>query len=133
MYVYVIGKFEEKVAVREMMSVLVNAGFSISHDWTVFDTRTVPPEQRAEYEEECAVNDLRGVADADAIVMLNHPELYGGMIEMGYALRLGLRVFVLQCNPARDSCFFKLERVSVYTDREKLLNGLKMWRAFADD
>lgn len=98
MKIYVAGKFEEKRAVRQLQDALIAEGHSITYDWTKHEDATADKAS-------CAVNDLVGVVDADAIILLWHPGLKGGLVELGAALALEKVTIVVGC-PKDQPCIF---------------------------
>lgn len=100
--VYVASAFANKPAVRELQRALVDAGHSITHDWTVEDASHLPegtPEW-FDYLFCCGDKDLLGIESADAVVVLAHPEMRDTRFEMGYALGAGVPVYVLDYSRA---------------------------------
>ena len=86
MNVYVIGKFEEKETVREVISELTRAGHIITHNWTQDETSGLRGAERCEHLAWSAALDAEGVRKADAVLVLHHPQLCGGLVEFGMAL-----------------------------------------------
>jgi hypothetical protein len=96
MNVYVAGAWVEQwERARPMIARLREAGFAITHDWTVAEQRTRPdgtplfdsdisPAERAMH----ARNDLDGVLRADVVLLLaaNEKGACGSWVEMGAAL-----------------------------------------------
>lgn len=107
MGVYVAGKFEEVEAVRAAQSLLQDAGFRITHDWTGESTAGKTSEEIGPFLEVCAENDYVGVTEADAVLLLNHDRAFGAMVEMGMAIARGIPVFVVG-HKIRDNIFFHL-------------------------
>ena len=90
MLVYVAGKWEDKERVRAVMEELIATGHRVTHDWTT--------EEGSDSYTERALNDLRGVwfADALVIVAVNTELPYRGtLVELGAALALGKPVYVI--------------------------------------
>lgn len=90
MSVYVAGKFEETPLVRSVQDAILEAGFSISHDWTPLDAwaegSNVPTD--VQHGIRCAAADLRGVRAAKIVVVIPHPHMKGGYVEVGGGLIL---------------------------------------------
>ena len=95
MRVYVAGKFEEKEAVRAAQAALRARGHIISYDWTEHEIATADHAA-------CAEADLNGVLDADALLLLWHPSLRGGLVELGAALCSCVYVIVVGCPPLHE-------------------------------
>lgn len=105
--IYVAGKFEEVVAVRAAQQALIARGYDITHDWTHESSAGLEGERLETFLTGCATDDYNGVADADAILVLNHDRAFGAMVEMGIALARGIPVFVVGYK-IRDNIFFHL-------------------------
>jgi hypothetical protein len=87
--IYVAGKWQEKDSVRQVMSILVKLGHTITYDWTQHDD--------ADDSYECALADLNGVAEANYIVVIADKLLsYRGVfVEIGAALALNKPVYII--------------------------------------
>jgi nucleoside 2-deoxyribosyltransferase len=92
---YVIGKFEEKRAVRQVMDRLRHLGHNITHDWTLDDAAGRKGEELESYLIWCAEKCLDGVMDADALVFLVHPKCQGAHTEVGLAIAWGRPVYTI--------------------------------------
>lgn len=106
-YVYVAGKFEEGPRIREVQERLRLMGFEVTHDWTREDPAGRTGDDLAAYLQACAEKDVRGVEDADFLLVLNHDRAFGAMTEMGLGLAWG-RVIYLVGPQIRDNIFFHL-------------------------
>jgi hypothetical protein len=126
MKLYVAGWFKDYRFIREVIDQLKARGHTITHDWTrceAFDeagelihTEEVSPRevlcQRAE-------EDLKGVADAEAVVLCYDKNLCGALIEVGAALaaRPRKQIFIVhlrgQC-ALRWTIFFNLPEVHFF-------------------
>jgi hypothetical protein len=85
--VYVIGKYEEKEVIRSAMELLIKAGHAITCDWTVGpDASTFSGTERLATLAQAAIEDARGAALADAVIVFHHEKLCGGLVEFGIAL-----------------------------------------------
>ncbi len=107
MLVYVAGKFEEKTQVRLVQQLLRDAGHEISCDWTVEDETGKEGDELTAYRYQYAEADYHGVADADIVVVLNHPQGFGLATEFGIALALGKAIIVVDPE-ARTNVFYHL-------------------------
>ena len=97
MKIYVAGKYEEKKAVREVISAVEQAGHEITLDWTNDPSEGV----------DAAIADLQAVEKADALIIIPHPRSKGAYTELGAALALRKQVFILQKEPlTEDQCVF---------------------------
>ncbi len=66
MRVYVFGKFQDKRRVREVQAKLIEAGHTITHDWTTHNSSLLRnPEKRRISLTQDAINDTEGVRRAD--------------------------------------------------------------------
>lgn len=125
--IYVAGKFEEKVRVRQVMARLVAMGYEITHDWTEEDATGLSGDELAKYLESCALADFEGVLDADCVLVLNHQAAFGAMVEMGLALGWGKVVYVVEPQ-IRDNIFYHLPATSgmrTFETLEKALDALQ--------
>lgn len=127
--IYVATGFMNYRTAREWMNDLREAGHTITHDWTntdEFDQYGLPMGGKLTREKniEYGTADMEGVRQADVVVLLPYLSLYGALIEAGMAIALGKRVMVLQ--PTRDSVFWYLPAVEVYTDPDELRRVLEI-------
>jgi nucleoside 2-deoxyribosyltransferase len=102
MKIYVASKFEEYPRVREIMAALIEAGHTITYDWTNCDQFTV----------EQAAKDMDGVLSADALVFIAEENLpyKGAYVEFGIAVARGIPIYLLG-NAANACIFTKLPQV----------------------
>jgi len=99
MRLYIAAKTHDYPRAREIMKVARGLGHEVTQDWTVaverhgVEQEQEPPtdEQRQEY----AMNDLRGVANAQQYVGLWHPNLKGTWIEFGIAVGLAIPIWMV--------------------------------------
>lgn len=112
--VYVATKANNYLAAQALMSLIIEAGGTISYDWTQDVEKygeadgAVPIEVQAE----CARNDIAGVLDCDYLVLIPVDEMRGAYIEVGVALTHAVPVVVL--GPLPPTCFFHLPGVTEY-------------------
>ena len=108
MKVYVAAKFERAAFVKQVYEVLTKAGHTITHDWTnENDSHCVSFEERIEYQQRCAQNDLQGVRDADVLVLIPHPNGKGCYYEFGAAMALNIPVIILGDWMDKALCIFE--------------------------
>ncbi len=90
MKIYVAGKWEEKVQVREVMKQLMDAGHTITHDWTIAELNGIPNTEQA-------LADKKGVMVADALVCVFEKDLRysGALTEFGIAVAKGIPIYFL--------------------------------------
>jgi hypothetical protein len=137
MHLYVAGRFREYRRIREAIDKLIAAGNTITHDWTRSDEFNehgepmvpIGPGQSVEVltDEEArnyAFADIRGVRDADAVVLMAGDGLYGALIEVGAALALSVEVWIVGDMP-RDSVFFYLPLVRRFDTIEEVIDYIK--------
>lgn len=126
--VYVAGKTDDWKHVREVQKLCVERGLRITFDWTAIIAEIGPRgglkgEVDDEFRRECAYNDLKGVREADLLIMLCYPKLCGTLIEFGMAAEREMPIVVVG-TPERDSVFFELDTV-IRCDGEDLGNVLE--------
>ena len=99
MKIYVATKWEERARAREVMFQLVEAGHTITYDWTV-------QEQESGAQ---AVHDIDGVIEADVYVGIFEKDLpyCGSLMEFGAALGAGKPCYILGKAPITNYMFFK--------------------------
>lgn len=97
--IYVAGKWYDKTTIKICIEILKSEGFEITHDWTATE------EEDKKTDKDCArfaMMDLKGVMDADAIVVIitdaNYP-YRGTCVECGAALACNKPVFVITLVP----------------------------------
>lgn len=97
---YVAGKCEEREKIRELMQTLISLGNEITVDWTVHERSDTG------YPAAYAQEDIEGVRRADIYIgyFMNKNDYKGALVELGAALGLGKRVFIV--GHAIDSCIF---------------------------
>ncbi len=117
MKIYIATKTDNYKQAQRIRDLLLDAGHEITFDWTEVVAEVGPdkglrsdtPPDR-EFQRICAQNDMQGVREADALVMLCYPGLCGTLIEVGAALVLGTPVIILG-EPERNSVFFAMQHV----------------------
>lgn len=128
MRVYVAAKFEEKARAQATMRQLKAAGHIITHDWTAEDdTNIVDDPAKQKYWGICGEQDINGVLAADAVVVLNHPELYGGMVEVGAALAFALPVIVVGAD-IRNTVFWWVKDAYRVDDVAQAVALMQLWK-----
>lgn len=112
MRIYVAGKAEEWMKVRDIQNWLIGDGHRITYDWTKGVERSGPLGGDDAFRRICAEEDVRGVEEADGTVVLaNTDNLYGTMVEVGIAVAERIPILLLGSIP-RDSIFFYLDFVT---------------------
>ena len=126
MKVYVGAKFENKDEVKATYAKLRAAGHEITCDWTPHSAEglaNVPLVDKLQRE---AIEDLKGVLDAQAMIFLHNPNCQGGFIELGAALGAGKLVLVVGGRPVgtRFPIFYLHPRVHLFDTVEAAINFL---------
>jgi NTP pyrophosphatase (non-canonical NTP hydrolase) len=109
--IYVASKFENQTKVRAAYATLRAKGHTITHDWTQESDAGLGGDARRAYHRQCAEADLKGVLDADGLLLLDHPNTHGADIEVGVALGKGIPVVVVGC--VRHTIFYTLPNVKL--------------------
>ena len=120
MKIYVAGKFEDYLAVREVQEFLEKLGHEITFDWTPEAARGSQTYRLQSDKLANAEKDVAGVEECDALVALGHPELYGTMLEIGIAIADETPVFLV--GTFRDSVFWSLPLVTKLKSPLQLLD-----------
>lgn len=121
MKVYCAAKFEEKTKVREVFKTLEAAGHTPTHDWTHEDLGDRTGQVAEAYLAQCGIDDVLGVQRADAVILFHHPQLYGGMVELGMAIALDKLVILVKGEGGRDTPFFHLPCIHHATSLQEAL------------
>lgn len=128
MKIYVATKFEAKEVCRMVQRKLLDAGHTITHDWTKEDVSTVPPYRLNAYLAECAVADYQGVLDSDLVVFLARSDCKAAFTEIGMAIAWGRPVYVVSLEASMpNNIFFHLPPsfgVRVFSTIEELLGAV---------
>jgi hypothetical protein len=127
MKIYVAGRFQSYEKVRVCINALISQGHEITHDWTrteEFDAEGVlstaswngtvsvrPDSAKRAVLAAHALNDINGVRDADALVLLADDSLAGAWVEMGIALERGTPIYAVK--PERWTIFLECPEVTV--------------------
>lgn len=132
--VYVAAKFQEYESARRLMDAFTAGGYTITHDWTrtqefdesghpiAADPNDMPPEIIKMHAE----NDVRGVRNADFLVVLGDADLCGALIEVGIALALRIPIYVIK--PKRWTIFYGMDEFVLvdHEDDVRFLFGLEV-------
>lgn len=110
MRLYVAGKStpEETERCAAFMDRLRKLGHAITYDWTldVLSHATAP--FNAAQLKACAALDVEAVRKADATIVLYHPALRGGLVEVGVCLGAMSPCLVIGAPPTETCVFFRL-------------------------
>jgi len=105
--VYVAAKFENKEEVRAVYALLLQAGHTITVDWTVEPGEgDLGSEDYHKLQEEWAIKDAQGVIDCDVLVMLPHDRSKGAYAELGMAIALGKKSILVLPEKPFNCVFF---------------------------
>lgn len=127
MRIYVAGKAEQWVKVRDIQDFLIGEGHRITYDWTKAVANNGPLGGDDAYRRVCAEEDVRGVEEAHGVIILaDSKELYGTMVEMGIAIAECIPVLILGSIP-RDSVFFYLELVTKQPPGGSMNLAIRRW------
>lgn len=86
MKVYVAAKFDDKERVKEVYSLLKEAGHTITHEW-VHNKASYPFSKQPTFTAQCAEEDIQGVLAADIFILLSNAEFsMGSSAELGAAI-----------------------------------------------
>jgi nucleoside 2-deoxyribosyltransferase len=97
MRLYVSGAWAHRHAVRRLMAKLVEAGHTMTYDWTRAGLPPTGPAGKV-WLRAMAARELAGIRAADAFVaLMDHPTYpyRGTLAELGVALGAGIPVFIL--------------------------------------
>lgn len=130
--IYVAGKWQEKSAVRQVQRALKDAGFAITYDWTRQEDswdKIKGTELQEHFLKQCAMDDLFGVMNADAVVVVlvnedkylsDSPNRYA---EIGIAIGARIPVFILGESRC-DFIFSRLPYVRKFETIEEVIRAL---------
>lgn len=114
MRIYVAAKGEEYLRARAFMKrwedleLARGRAMAITYDWTADIERHEAKPFTKEQLRESANADIDAACAADAVVVLYHPRLRGGLVEMGAAIALEVPVVVVGCPPDEQCIFYSL-------------------------
>lgn len=88
MKIYIASAFGNKEEVQHLRDLLIAVGHRITRDWTVEETPQNPmtPGEREAFDHECGRLDAAAVNEAEALVLIQHPETKNAQVELGIAL-----------------------------------------------
>ena len=101
---FVSGKVGTEGNVRAAMKALKDAGHEITFDWTKID-HLRPYDENAEASREAALKEIRGVEDADVLIILAHDRGVGMYVELGIAIGSGIPIRVVTDVESRTMFF----------------------------
>jgi nucleoside 2-deoxyribosyltransferase len=104
MKIYIAGKLGEEGAIQELMDSFRKAGHEITFDWTK-TPHLKPFEENFEASRKCAMDEVRGVKDAEAMVLLYNSKGTGMFVELGVALGNDIPIYAVVENPPVKTSF----------------------------
>lgn len=135
MKIYVAGRTTDVPNVQLMQKMCIEAGHTITHDWT--SGEGVTPERLAaagkgevydeipdEEKQRFAEKDFVGAALADVVIAMGSPGWWGTLIEIGIALACGHEVWLVGLIE-RNSVFWYLENVRRFASPYDVVEALK--------
>ena len=91
--VYLAGPWINRDKMPDIAKVLEANGHSITHKWWQYDGEGEQHEN-LEFLRKCAVDDYRGVENADVVLVYNSAKSEGKSVEQGIALALDKRIIL---------------------------------------
>jgi hypothetical protein len=124
MKIYVAGSWDDRLEVKEIMSVLESYGHIITEDWT--------KHENPKFGHEYCIKDIKSMDECDVFIMfLSETKSFGKAFEMGYAHAKGKHIIVFGDPVFATSVFFKMSGTQylygneilkmMFTDSEKYL------------
>lgn len=108
-------RLTKKQIINEVQQYFIDAGHTITHDWTASDGRNVTemtPEEKLTFRRECAYWDIKGVQECDLLFVIMNHNTYpyrGTFTEIGCALGLNKKIIIVcssENNYCATNCFF---------------------------
>lgn len=106
------------------MDAIESRGHEITADWTKHKPLESYPDN-AQISMEYAAEDLKGVRNCDAFIMVSDPEGTGIYIELGAAIALGKKVFMIGPHTSH-SVFFLLPQIKIVENLEEVFKELNV-------
>ncbi len=125
MKIYVGGKLGEEGSVQELMDYLRGLGHEITFDWTK-TPHLKPFEENLEASIKCAMDEVRGVKDAELMILLYSDKGTGMFVELGVALGNSIPVLAVVKAPPVKTSFLYHPLVRMLPD----MNTLKSFFTF---
>lgn len=120
MRVYVASSTANIDRVEQAYERLEELGHTITHKWTLQVRELGDAEDKdltPQHQHQLAQGDFRGVKNAELVVVLGHPAVCGALIELGMAIALRKRAWVVGEFP-RVPVFFHMGQVTIMTEDE---------------
>lgn len=110
--VYVSGSIRDIEQVRQVQNEFTENGWEIAHDWTQYAGDKFGPDA----EDEAALQ-LNAVGDCDVFVLVEHPKLKAGWMELGAAIALDKPIVIQRHPDVNASLWYGLSGIT-FLDRE---------------
>lgn len=135
MRLYVASSLYNYKNARKTMDVLAHMGHLITFDWTLTvsfgdGVDAIRPDEAGlsiKDKVDFAFADMRGVREADAMVLLYKEESIGAFIEMGMAIERGQQIYVIGAN--QFTVFWALPNVMMFIDVHEFYEYLDAYGA----
>jgi len=101
--VFVAGKYADRLLLREKMLILQKLGYVITYDWSLIDCDN---KNTTLSKQDIAMMDVVGVKKCDILVIILDDKDYtyrGTMVELGIAIGLNKKIFVVVTNEAHKT------------------------------
>jgi nucleoside 2-deoxyribosyltransferase len=105
MRVFVSGKVGAEGEIRSLMRTLEKRGHELTFDWTLIE-HLRPYERNKDASRSAAIQEVEGVRSADALVLVEHDRGVGMFVELGVAIALGKRAYVVSGESPRTMFYF---------------------------
>lgn len=102
---YIASRFDKKKEIKNVMQFLQNRGHTVTTDWTKHKP-IKPYSEHQEIAKDYAIEDMEGVKNCDIFILLSDEAGTGIYIELGVALALGKKIFVVGPHDDRSMFFF---------------------------
>lgn len=112
-YVYVSGSIRDIEQVKKVQNDFIKNGWRVAHDWTQYTGGKSGPDAERE-----AKLQLAAIISCDAFVLIEHPKLKAGWMELGAALALDKPVVIQRHPEVNASMWYSLPEIT-FVDREE--------------
>lgn len=110
--VYVSGSVRDIEQVRKVQNDFIENGWDIAHDWTQYTGSKFGSEA-----EEEATKQFRAIEECDLFVLVEHPKLKAGWMELGAALAYEKLIVVQRHPDVNASLWYSLISGITFVDR----------------
>lgn len=101
---FVSGKVGVQNDAKSAMKTLQDAGHQITFDWTTIE-HLRPYDKNSSASREAAIQESRGVKDADVLVIIAHNKGVGMYVELGIAIGVGIPIRIVTDVESRSMFF----------------------------